>query len=267
MPTVDEVVRLLDEMVPPALAEEWDNVGLLVGDRSRAVRRLMTCLTLTPVTVGEAIEHQTDLVVVHHPLPFRPVSQLTTDTTVGRLLWDLIGARIAVYSPHTAFDSARGGINQQLADGLGLRDVEPLTPIPCDSAADEPAIGAGRCGVPDKPLTLEDMAGRVKSYLSLDRVRLVGQLNQPVRRVAVACGSGGSFLPAALAKQCDCLVTGEANFHTCLEAEATGTGLILSGHFASERFALERLADVLDERFPDMQVWASEREDDPLRMV
>jgi dinuclear metal center YbgI/SA1388 family protein len=264
MPTVDEVVRLLDEFAPPALAEEWDNVGLLVGDRGSTVRRLMTCLTLTPTTAAEAIEHKADLIVVHHPLPFRPVSQITTDTTVGRLLWELIGARAAVYSPHTSFDSARGGINQLLAVGFGLTHVEPLAPIAMEHA--ESTLGAGRCGTSDMPLTLAELAERVKTFLSIEHVRLVGRLDQPVHRVAVACGSGASFLPVAQEMGCDALVTGEATFHACLEAEAIGVGLILAGHFASERFALERLADSLDAQFPDVQIWASEREEDPLHL-
>jgi dinuclear metal center YbgI/SA1388 family protein len=262
MPTVDEVARLLDEFAPPALAEEWDNVGLLVGDRDREIRRLMTCLTLTPATVAEAIEHQADMIVVHHPLPFRPVSRITTDTTVGRLLWDLIGARTAVYSPHTAFDSARGGINQLLAAGLKLKQIEPLMP----GEFGDPSVGSGRCGALDEPLSLSDMATRVKTFLSIEHVRLVGDLSRPLQRVAVACGSGGSLFEAAQDKACDCLVTGEASFHTCLEAEATGVGLILAGHFASERFALERLADSLDAKFANVQIWASEREADPLQL-
>jgi len=264
MPTVDDLVRLLDEFAPPTLAEEWDNVGLLVGDRGRTVGRLMTCLTLTPATVGEALEHKADLIVVHHPLPFRPLSQITTDTTVGRLLWDLIGARTSVYSPHTAFDSSRGGINQLLAAGLGLTHVQPLMQTPVETG--DPATGAGRCGTPDKPLTLAEVAERVKEFLSLEHVRLVGPADQPVHRVAVACGSGGSFLAEAGTQGCNCLVTGEASFHTCLEAEAIGVGLILAGHFASERFALERLADSLDAQFPDVQIWASEREADQLHL-
>jgi len=266
MPTVDDVARLLDEFAPLELAEEWDNVGLLVGDRGRAVCRLMTCLTLTPTTVAEAIEHKADMIVVHHPLPFRPVSQITTDTTPGRLLWDLIGARVAVYSPHTAFDSARGGINQLLAVGLGLSHVVPLMPSSAEAGAGDSSVGAGRCGLPEGSLTLADIAERVKDFLSLEHVRLVGPTDGAVHRIAVACGSGGSFLAEASAQGCDCLVSGEANFHTCLEAEALGVGLILAGHFASERFALERLADSLDAQFPDVQIWASEREEDPLRL-
>ncbi len=100
-----------------------------VGRRLRgAVTRLMTCLTLTPTTVDEAIGERAEMVVVHHPLPFRPVVRITTDSTSGRLLWRLIGAGISVYSAHTAFDSAAEGINQQWADALGLSAIEPLIP-------------------------------------------------------------------------------------------------------------------------------------------
>ena len=104
--TINDVCSWLGEIAPLELAEEWDNVGLLVGDRGRGLERFMTCLTITPTTTAEAIERRADLIVVHHPLPFRPISQLTTDTTVGGLLWDLLGAGVAVYSAHTAFDSA-----------------------------------------------------------------------------------------------------------------------------------------------------------------
>ncbi|MFH1266373.1 MAG: Nif3-like dinuclear metal center hexameric protein, partial [Planctomycetota bacterium] len=115
MHTVKVIAEFLDQFAPHRLAEEWDNVGLLVGDSSGRVNRVMTCLTITPATAAEAIEAETDLIVTHHPLPFRPLKRLTTDTPTGRVLLDLIAGRIAVYSPHTAFDSAEEGINQRLA--------------------------------------------------------------------------------------------------------------------------------------------------------
>jgi dinuclear metal center YbgI/SA1388 family protein len=227
------------------------------------VTRLITCLTLTPATVAEAIAERAELVVVHHPLPFRPLTHVTTDTTAGRLLWDLIGAGVSVYSAHTAFDSARDGINEQWAKRLQLGEVESL--ITADKSNCEHALGAGRWGLLPSPLALVELAERVKALLSLESVRMVGDDRRPVQRIALACGSGGSFLEAARAKGCDCLLTGETNFHTCLEAEATGIGLILCGHFASERFAMERMADRLTDQFPDLNVWASRMERDPLR--
>src|SRR5689334_23056183 len=110
--TVQEVCDFLETFAPARLAEEWDNVGLLVGDRKRPVRKVMTCLTITPASAAEAVAEGVDLIVTHHPLPFKPLKRLTADSLPGRLLLQLIGANIAVHSPHTAFDSAAAGINE-----------------------------------------------------------------------------------------------------------------------------------------------------------
>lgn len=263
MHTVGDVVASLESFAPTSLAEEWDNVGLLVGSHDWPATRVMTCLTITPSTTKEALEKQADVIVTHHPLPFQPLKSITSATTTGQLLLDLIGGKIAVYSAHTAFDSAQAGINQHLAIGLGLQAIEPLLPI-ADSV--ESDIGAGRMGVTDDG-TLLEVAERVKSFLEVDQVRVVGSDDQDVERVAIACGSGGAFLEAAVERGCNCLVTGEVNFHGCLEAEARGIGLVLPGHFASERFAMESLADYLGEQFPRIEFWASRSEHDPLRSV
>lgn len=258
--TVDTIVSFLDRLAPPRLAEEWDNVGLLVGNRRRSVARAMTCLTITPVTVAEAVHRKAGLVVTHHPLPFHALRRLTADTTPGRLLLDLIAERIAVYSPHTAMDSAPQGINQQLAKGLGLRGITPLVFQPDRSAA-------GRWGWLGEPLVLGTLADRVKEFLSIRQLRLVGDPQQAVRTVAVACGAADDLLPAARETGCDCMLLGEARFHTCLEAQASGMGLVLPGHYASERFAVESLSELLSQRLPGLEVWASREERDPIRCV
>ncbi|MCE9527473.1 MAG: Nif3-like dinuclear metal center hexameric protein [Planctomycetales bacterium] len=226
---LSDLCRFFESFALPALAEEWDNVGLLVGDVDTQVERVMTCLTITPASSAEAVSKGADLIVTHHPLPFKPLRRLTTDNTPGRLLLELIQAGIAVYSPHTAFDSAAEGINQQLADGLGLSETKPLVTSP------------------------------------LDAMHLVGPDDAVISTAAIACGSGGSFLEHAIRQNIDLLVTGEASFHTCLEAEANGINLLLPGHFASERFAVERLAEIVAKEFSQLSVWASTDESDPLR--
>ena len=268
MPIIDEVCRFLEQFAPPSLAEEWDNVGLLVGCPGRSAGRIMTCLTVTVESVSEAVDEQANLIVTHHPLPFRPLKRITTtEGTPGKLLMRLLESHIAVYSPHTAFDSAAGGINRQLAEGLGLTEIAPLRPAETSEGDGEAPIGAGRFGRLPQPLSLRMFAERVKAFLSLERLQLVGDPDRPVQKIAVACGSAGEFLESARRLGCEVLVTGETNFHTCLEAEATGMGLVLPGHYASERFALERLAEVLALNFPSAHVWASRREADPLRWV
>lgn len=258
MITVNDVALFLEDFAPSSLAEEWDNVGLLVGHGDQEVRRLMTCLTLTPATVQEAVQRGVDLVVVHHPLPFRPLKRLTTETHDGRLLLDLIAARISVYSAHTAFDSASDGINQSLADGLGLQEALPLV----SNAAG--GLGAGRYGNVKQPTTLKQLADQVKHFLNVPHVQIVGAPDRELKTVAVACGSAGELLQPARELGCHCLVTGEMRFHGCLEAEASQLCLILAGHYASERFALEQLATVLAKRFSSLEVWASRDERDPL---
>lgn len=123
-----DVLAVLQRLAPLELAEEWDNVGLLLGSLDQSVQRVMTCLTITQATVVEACQENADLVVTHHPLFYRPVKRITDQTEEGRLVLSLMRAGIAVYSAHTAYDNAPGGINDQIAGILELEGVLPLRP-------------------------------------------------------------------------------------------------------------------------------------------
>lgn len=264
MNSLEAVCSYLMSIAPLRLAESWDNVGLLVGDRKRAVARIMTCLTITPNVVDEAIEEAADLIVAHHPLPFHSLMRITTDSITGEMLLRLIGAGTAIYSAHTAFDSAAEGINQMWADLLGLQSVQPLV-LADDRQTDQVALdGAGRLGSFNEPVSLQALVTRAAAAVGAAAPRRVGSADHSVRKVAVACGSGGSFLSAANRRGCDAMITGEATFHTCLEAESLGIGLGLLGHYGSERFAMERLAQALLEEFPELTIWPSRSEHDPI---
>lgn len=129
MSNVASVMNFLEGFAPLHLAAEWDNVGLLLGERDSPVQAIMTCLTVTPDSAEEAIAAGANLIVSHHPILFRAVKRLTSTTTEGRMLYRLARAGIAVYSPHTAFDNTAGGINDMLASRLGLTQVRPLQPL------------------------------------------------------------------------------------------------------------------------------------------
>jgi dinuclear metal center YbgI/SA1388 family protein len=260
MPTISAIAEFLEQVAPFRLAEDWDNVGLLVGKRSQEIEKLMTCLTITPASAAEAIETHADLIVVHHPMPFAAMRRLTDDTTAGRLLLDLIAAKVAVYSSHTAFDSAMHGVNERLAVGLGLENIAPLIPH-------AEGQGTGRWGSLPAMITLGELADRLKNFLAIKRLQMVGESKSEIRTVAVGCGAADELLDAARRNDCQAMVLGEARFHTCLEAEASGIALLLPGHFASERFAMECLAKDLSRQFPNVEVWASRQERDPLRTV
>lgn len=264
---LETLCQVLAELAPLRLAESWDNVGLLVGNRAAPIHRVMTCLTITPAVVAEAAERQAELIVTHHPLPFKPLAKITSDSPNGQMLLDLIAGGVAVYSAHTAFDSALLGINAMWSEALELQDMAPLVPQAED---DDPGSGSGRCGrlAADTPVT--ELAATAAGIVGVDEVRIAGPI-QTVRKVGIACGSGGGFLHAAAHRGCQVLITGEATFHTCLEAEARGITLILLGHYGSERFAMERLAGLLRERLQSLcdtlEVFASDADVDPLRTI
>ncbi len=265
MPKIQDICDYLDSFAPTRLAEDWDNVGLLAGDPAVDAHAMMTCLTITPATAAEAIARKADVIVSHHPLPFRPLTRLTTEQTASRLLWDLIRAGVAIYSPHTGFDSAHEGINHSLAQRLNLADIRPLNLIPNDPDQ----LGSGRHGILPQETTLAKFTETVKTTFGLSGIHVVGReekgnLVNRVQHIAVACGSGGSLLARAIELGCDTFVTGETNFHTCLEASARDVAMVLLGHYASERFAVEDLATRLATEFSDIEVWASEKESDPL---
>ncbi len=264
MTTVEDLCHWLEERFPARLAEDWDNVGLLLGDRAEEVTRVMTCLTLTDESCAEAIRERVELVVSHHPLPFRLVKSLTSDSVTGRLIWKLARAGVSVYSPHTAFDSAAGGINQQLAARMGLSAIVPLLPA---GTAGDPDVGAGRWGSLSAPASDHAFGQLLNSQFPGALIRRGPATGRVSHRVAIACGSGGSLLGDAARCGCDTLVTGEATFHTCLESAARRINLYLVGHYQSERIALEWLAETIAADFASCKVWASRDECDPFSAV
>src|SRR5260221_11068117 len=128
MPTVAEIADYLNDFAPTRTAAEWDNVGLLLGERAAPVAKILTCLTVTPEVVAEAVRDGVNLIVTHHPMLFRAVQKITDATAQGRMGLALMRAGIAGYSPHTAFDKCAGGINEMLAHKIGLTRVKALRP-------------------------------------------------------------------------------------------------------------------------------------------
>lgn len=245
------ITAWLDAEYPAELAEEWDNVGLLIGDGSKEIGRIMTCLTVAPAVCREAVAEKIDLIVSHHPFPFHGVKRITSESVDGRMLLELIGHGIAVYSPHTAHDSAPDGVNRQLATLLELDDVRPLY-----------ENGSGRIGSRRQPAPLAELLRVVDERLG--PCSYVGDPDKTVRRIAIGCGAADGFVDEASRQGVDLLLLGEARFHACLRAESLDLALILPGHYASERFAVETLAEKIAARFPEIDCFPSRTERDVL---
>lgn len=263
MPSLDTITAALRAIAPLELAADWDSVGLLVGQSSHhPIERVLTCLTLSPDVAKEATERKAGLVVTHHPLPFRPIGRLTDDSTTGRVLLSLLSTGVAVYSPHTAWDSAAGGINDQLAQLCGLQGVRPIKPH-----AELHLAGVGRMGHAADSMSIGQLIGTLTSALDIDGCHIVGEASKPAGLVGIACGSGGDLLPDVRAAGCTTMVTGEIRLHAAVEARASGVAVVVVGHHASERFAMETLAKRLAEAVPGLDVFPSGVEADPLAWV
>lgn len=264
MSKIRDILNSLAGIAPLELAEKWDNVGLLMGGVDQNVNRILTCLTLTHGVAEEAIAGKFELVVTHHPLMFRPVQRMVSSDNEGGLLLKLARSGIAVYSPHTAYDNSVGGINAQLAELFGLRQVRPLRES--DSLSDS-ATGSGRIGVLPQPIPLGELVKIAKSSCGATTVGLVGDPRREIRQIGIACGSAAEFLSDAVQMGCDAFVTGEARFHDCLKAENLNIAILLLGHYASERRGIEHLASLLASRHPECLVMPSQIERDPVQYV
>ena len=240
-----DIAAYIEEKAPAALAEAWDNVGLLV-DAGQPVHRVLAALDITPAVVAEAKRLGCQLVVSHHPVIFHALKRLSDQPAAL-----LVRERLSAVCAHTNFDAAEGGVNDVLAELLGLENVRPFA-------------GLGRMGeIPEQ--TAAAFAAHVAAALGAPV--MLADAERPVHTVAVVGGSGGDFAQAAREAGADCLVTGEAAHHEGLDSLQHGTSLIVGGHYATEHPAVHRLADWLRERFGELEVLESQDERPPFTLV
>lgn len=236
------VMNALERIAPRHLAEDWDNTGLLVGSYAQKVKRILVALDVDDTVVAEAIERSADMIVAHHPAIFRGMKQLRTDLPLGRRLAALLTHGIAVAAAHTNLDITRGGVNDVLAERLGL---EKLSTFITTAQTDGSAESLGRIGTLPAPVAIDDFAHSVRKRLGVSHVRLVRAVDRPVRRVAVCGGAGAEFIDTAVRRGADVYLTGDVKYHEAQRAAEQGMHLIDAGHFGTERPVLPVLADLL----------------------
>jgi dinuclear metal center YbgI/SA1388 family protein len=237
VPKVSDFLSLLGKMAPWELAEQWDNCGLQVGYHGQEVRKVVVALDPSLAVLRDARERDAQLVFTHHPLIFHPLSSFDVETYPSNAILESAKNGIAVVAAHTNLDACSGGINDILAEILGLRNVTVL-----DENEHDSAVGLGRIGDWAKPSKLSMAAAKVKDILRLDKLRIVGAPDMWVRRVAVCGGSGGSLVPVAKRKGAELFLTGDVGHHHALAADVSGMALIDGGHFQTERTAFEIFA-------------------------
>lgn len=248
MATLREIEQAIFELAPKELAEEWDNVGLLVGRTGQEASGVLVALDVTEWVAEEAMELGANLIVSHHPVmncAWSPVQSVRDDNPQGRLLLRLMENGVGCICMHTNLDKARGGVNDALAQALGLRD----TVLP------EGGDGILRVGTVDEKSCAE-FAGLVKERLGAGCVRFL-DTGRMIRRVAVGGGACGGYFRGAAAAGCDALVTADVKYDQFLDAKAMGLCLMDAGHFPTENVVCPVLAEYLQGRFPQLNVYLS----------
>ena len=268
-PTLGQLMLAVEELWPESLAEEWDEVGLVAGHPSAEITRVMFAVDPTLEVIDEAIEWGAELLITHHPLLLKGVTSVAANTPKGKAVHRLIESGTALLTVHTNGDSAVGGVSDVLADALGLQDVAPLT----RAANGLPEEGIGRVGDLAEAMTLGDFAARVYGILPsvAGGVRVSGDKDGLVRRIAVCGGAGDSLFDEVRASGADLYVTADLRHHAASEAREAAVNdrpyLIDVSHFASEWLwlpaAADALGNVLADQGLDVDIRVSSTNSDP----
>ncbi|MFG6191320.1 Nif3-like dinuclear metal center hexameric protein [Nonomuraea sp. JJY05] len=242
--SLTNVIEVLEAAYPPARAESWDAVGLVCGDPAQEVRRVLFAVDPVAAVAEEALEWGADLIVTHHPLYLRGTTSVAATTPKGRLIHTLIKNDISLYTAHTNADVANPGVSDALARAVGLvGDLVPLQPFP-----DDPWRGLGRIGELPSATTLGDFAAQASKGLPRTSwgIRVAGDPDRPVSRVAVSGGAGDSLLGTAKAAEVDVFLTADLRHHPASEfVESGGPALIDAAHWATEWPWLDSAASIL----------------------
>lgn len=244
-----EIIKVIEATYPEDAALDFDNVGLLAGRMNKEVSRVYIALDATDEVIDRALEAGADMLITHHPLIFSPVKKVTDDNFITRRIVKLIQNDISYYAMHTNYDVL--GMAELSEKILGLKDTEVL-----DVTRDAEGIpeGIGRIGRLEKEMTLEECCVYVKHRLKLGSLKVFGDMERSVKRVAVSPGSGKTAIRSAVEKGADVLVTGDIGHHDGLDAVEQGLSVIDAGHYGTEYIFIDDMKNFLQKKLPVLDV-------------
>lgn len=263
MKKIKDIIRIMEEFAPKTLKEDFDNVGLMVGDRNKEVKKILLALDCTLDVIKEAKEKSVDLIITHHPLIFRKPSSITTDTLTGKKIIELIKNDISLYSSHTNLDSAENGLNETIVNLLGYSTNEL---IEVNKMARNDNEGLGRIVRLEDFIKLEDLIEDIKEKLNVKSLKVVKGCEK-VKNIAIINGSGSDFFEKAYKKGADCIITGDTTYHYASDYKELGVSIIDTGHFSSEWIVFLQVINKLRDKLQDIEILISTKSEDPYTFV
>ena len=260
MSTVSDILKVIEDFAPSYMKEPWDNVGLNCGHMDQEVRTILVALDPSIEACREAKEIGANLLLTHHALIWK--AGFVTDQTIwGKETLFLIENGIACINAHTNLDECPGGVNDELARLLGLKNVQVIHPRGVDAQGRE--WGLLRCGEVEEQ-TLEQFMDTVKSALGIPVLRYVN-CGKPVRKVCVGGGACGTEFMDAVNAGCDTFVTADVKYNQFFDSRDNGMSIIDAGHFYTENPVVRVLAEKISAAFPEIRVEISKKHSDCMK--
>lgn len=256
-----ELIENLEMHSPLNYAEDWDNIGLLVGRRDKDIQSVYLALDVTDEVIEEVVCLKADCLLTHHPLIFHKLDRINTDHFIGRRVFELIQNDVCHYSMHTNFDVM--GMADAAADDLGLENRQVLHVTYQDDISKE---GCGRYGRLPHKMTLRECAQLVKQCFHVPTVRVYGDLDSMVEDAALMPGAGADYIGDALEFGADVMITGDMKHHEAIDALAQGVSIIDAGHYGIEKLFVPYMEEYLRRRFPKLKIY-TEKSKEPFTVV
>lgn len=234
-----DIIAIIEDNYPLELAYDWDNVGLFYGDIEKDIKKVLVTLDITSDVIEQAIETDADMVLSHHPVIIGGINKLSDASMVSDVVINAVKNDIAIYSAHTNMDTAKNGINQKLAE---IFDLEDIVVMENDKPYED--CGLGRVGNLKNEMSLSDFCDLVKDKLNTPFIRVCGE-ERKVKRIALASGSCSEYVPSAIGKGADVIVTADMKYHNCIEYVYDGIAIIDAGHFPTENIAKDMFFNLL----------------------
>jgi len=255
--TIKDVTNYLEEIAPLQHAEDFDNVGLLIGNYDTKVKGILVTLDTLEDTVDEAIASNCNLIVSFHPIIFSGLKKINGNSYVERVVLKAIRNDIAIYATHTALDNSKVGVSAKMCEVLSLQNSKILIP------KNEEQIGMGMIGELSEAMEEEDFLNYVKMTFNTGCVRYSEKLSKPIKKVAVLGGSGSFAISNAIDEKADAYISADFKYHDFFSAE--GKILLADvGHYESEQFTKNLLVEYLTKKFTSFAVILSEKSTNPI---
>tara|TARA_B100000795_G_scaffold269068_1_gene257419 strand:- start:32 stop:811 length:780 start_codon:yes stop_codon:yes gene_type:complete len=255
--TIRNVTNYLEKIAPLEQAEDFDNVGLLIGDYNTKVNGVLITLDTLEKTIDEAIANNCNLIISFHPIIFNGLKKINGNSYVERVVLKAIQNNIAIYATHTALDNSNVGVSAKMCDVLGLINYKILIPKDNDS------IGMGMIGELQESMSEDDFLNYTKMIFNSGGVRFSKKTGKPIQKIAVLGGAGSFAIPNAIQEKADAYISADLKYHDFFKAEDKIL-LIDVGHYESEQFTKNLLVEYLTKKFTSFAVILSEESTNPI---